>query len=289
MVEDIKQRHPHCELVFVTARPYRKMVLLSETVSFVYGASSWTFAPFPVFGLIEKIYSPQTTDERDPLAGAKCHLVDDLAGSCGLNVSNKQSRLFAPRSLIEASLSTYGLLSEFSHGRRLLAISCGRTWPVRMWDAYKWQQLVDLIHKDFDVTILQFGFTLGPDVEDEFDKISGVVPLVNRLKTEELIGLLASCSLVVSIDSGPVHIAGALGVPLVGLFGAVNPQYRMPKSSPAAGVISNVPCLFCHNTTPLGHWKNGCPHNMRCMKELDVQSVFTAVRDMLSVTASKVS
>jgi hypothetical protein len=46
--------------------------------------------------------------------------------------------------------------------------------------------------------------------------------------------------------------------------------------------IQRALCLFFHHTTPRGHWQTGCPHEIRCMKELEVQTVFQAVNAMLS-------
>jgi len=50
-------------------------------------------------------------------------------------------------------------------------------------------------------------------------------------------------------------------------------------------VTSNVPCLFCHHASPRGHWQTGCPNDIRCMKELDVPTVFDAVKKMLQKSA----
>jgi ADP-heptose:LPS heptosyltransferase len=87
--------------------------------------------------------------------------------------------------------------------------------------------------------------------------------------------------LIISIDSGPIHVAGAVGTPVVGLFGAVNPLYRLPPASAAVGLVTDVPCLFCHHRTPIEHWRTGCPHDIRCMKLLEPEAVFNAVVEML--------
>ena len=63
------------------------------------------------------------------------------------------------------------------------------------------------------------GFTKGPGQADEYDQIQGVQSVTNRFKSDELVALVAGCHLLVSIDSGPVHLAGAAGTPVVGLFG----------------------------------------------------------------------
>jgi hypothetical protein len=88
--------------------------------------------------------------------------------------------------------------------------------------------------------------------------------------------------LLVSIDSGPVRLAGALGTPVVGLFGAIDPCHHLSPVSPGAGLFSEVACRFCHHATPRGHWQSECPNNIRCMKELEVQPVFEAVKSILA-------
>jgi hypothetical protein len=88
-------------------------------------------------------------------------------------------------------------------------------------------------------------------------------------------------SISISIDSGPVHVAGAVGTPVVGLFGANAPQFRLPPAGLGVGVVADVPCLYCHHRTPRGHWQTGCPNDIRCMKELAVAPVFQAVKDLL--------
>jgi ADP-heptose:LPS heptosyltransferase len=281
MCNEIRKRHPGRLLIYVTTADYKKMVLLSRAADCVYG-SFWLYGvrnlPAPHrFGLVEKIYTPQATDERLPNTGVQSHLVDDFAASCGLAIpdSNRQPRLFPSPDLIKAVQAKYGLAEAVTAGRPIVGINGGHSWPVKEWDAAKWQALVDKIHADHGAVVLQFGLTSGS--EDEYEHIRGVRFLANRLKSDELVALIAGCHLIVSIDSGPVHLAGAVGTPVIGLFGANNPQYRLPPASPGIGLVADVPCLYCHHRTPRGHWQTGCPHNMRCMKELDCQPVFQAV------------
>jgi ADP-heptose:LPS heptosyltransferase len=286
MCGEIRKRHPGKLLVYVTSADYKKMILLSRAADCIYGVSwsygaSWDY-PAQLFDLVEKVYIPQTTDERSPNVGAQIHLVDDLAHSCGLTVpsSERQPHLFPSSELIKTVRAIYGLTEAVSTKQLIIGISCGRTWPVRMWDAAKWQMLVDKIQADYDAVVLQYGLTSGS--EDEYEHLRGVRFLANRLESDELVALIAVCDLLVSIDSGPMHVAGAVGTPVIGLFGAVNPRHRLPPDSQSAGLFSDVPCLFCHHTTPRGHWQTGCPNDIRCMKELDVQSVFQSVKSMLS-------
>jgi ADP-heptose:LPS heptosyltransferase len=281
---EIRKRHPGRPLLLVTMRDYRGLARLAKGLDGVYGARSWKFSPAGrCLGLVEKICAPRTTDEINRKKGTMRHLIDDLAASCDLVLSERQPRLYPSKELIERTLLMTGLADCRARGSKLIAINCGRTWAVREWSFDHWQELVDRIHAEYEATIILFG--IGGD-QNEFTKLRGVQSLANhRVGAHEVAALIAACDLVVSIDSGPVHVAGAVGTPVVGLYGAVNPQYRLPPASPAAPVVAAVPCLFCNHLTPRGQWESGCPQDIRCMKELETAAVFRAVQDFLGAAS----
>ena len=290
---ELRKRHPDRLLIYVTSRGFKDVVVLGQVVdvalgiNMAYGAPIWISTGVSSLGLIEKVYEPLTTDEKSPV-GVHLHLVEDLARSCGVTLSDRQPRLHPSDELVEDALARHGLKEGRAHDRLLIGINGGHTWPVREWDAAKWQQVIDLIHANYRATIIQFGLRLEPGIPDPYNHFTGVRSLVNQLHALEMVALVAACDLMVSIDSGPVHLAGAVGTSVVGLFGAVNPQFRMPPDSPSLAVYSEVPCLFCHHQTPVGHWKTGCPYEIRCMKELEVGPVFQAIQAMLPESARRV-
>jgi ADP-heptose:LPS heptosyltransferase len=290
MCLEVRKLHPGKLLVFVTLHGYKPLVLLSRSVDAVYGVDhtygkpSWIPSLSSLlFGLIAHFYEPRTTDERTNFKeGSHSHLVDDLSESCGFTPVDRQPRLYPSPLLIEETQVASGLEDDLAQGKLLIGINGGHTWPVREWDVAKWQTLIDKIHAEYDAVIIQFGINLGPGVFDPYNYLKGVRSLVNRLAQVDLVALVASCHIVISIDSGPVHVAGAVGTPVVGLFGAVNPLFRLPPSSPSTGLFSDVPCLFCQHQNPIGHWKTGCPYEIRCMTQLEVEPVFEAVKKMLA-------
>lgn len=277
---EIRKRHPDRWLLLVTMRDYRELARLAPGPEAVYGARAWKFSPAGrCLGLAQKIYAPRTTDEISRETGPTCHLIDDLARSCGLSPADRQPHLSVPQTLIDRTLAITGLKDCRAGGRKLIAINCGRTWAVREWSVDRWQQLVDLLHQTYDATVILFGIG-GPT--NEYTQLRGVQSFANhRVPAREVAALIAACDLVVSIDSGPVHLAGAVGTPVVGLYGAVNPKFRLPPTSPARAVVAEVPCLYCNHRTPRGHWEAGCPQDIRCMKELGVAAVFQAVTAFL--------
>jgi ADP-heptose:LPS heptosyltransferase len=285
--DEVHRRHPGKLVVFITAPIWREVVALSRAADLVF-ANKWWVYPFTfptnlkVLGLVDMTYNPRTSGERSPGSGTSTHLINDLAASCGLTGKAPLSKLRPSPSLIEKTRTRYGLDSATIGDRLLIGINPGPNWRIKEWEASKWQMLINKIHSHYDVVIIQFGINKG-DGSSEYDHLTGVKSLASRLKGEELVALIAICDLVVSIDSGPLHVAGAVSTPVVGLFGPMNPASILPPDSPApvVGLVSDVPCLFCHNRTPVIHWITGCPNDIACMKRLDCETVFGAVKSML--------
>ena len=287
MCDEVRRRHPGKLLVFMTAAPWRDIVILSRSADLVYGNKSWAYpffkmpARIKLFGLVDTIYNPQTSGERVHKGGMTRHLIEDLAESCGFTVTARQPKLYPSADLIEKTRIAYGLDRKVTAERLLIGINPGPNWPVKEWQAYKWQKLINNIHSEYDAVIIQFGTNKG-DGSSEYDHLTGVKSVASRLRGAEIVALIADCDLMISIDSGPVHVAGAVGTPVVGLFGPLNPTLILPPDSPALGLYSDVPCLFCFNRTPVINWLTGCPHDIACMKKLKDQTVFEAVKSMLA-------
>ena len=110
----------------------------------------------------------------------------------------------------------------------------------------------------------------GRAIESALPAGTRIVNLIGRTSLAELIGVIARCVAFVSNDSGAMHVAAALGVPLTAIFGPTDERVTAPAGPGTADVI--VRDVFCRPCL-----LRECPIDHRCMKRIDVDTVCQSV------------
>jgi heptosyltransferase-2 len=107
-------------------------------------------------------------------------------------------------------------------------------------------------------------------IESSLPRDVRLADLTGRTSLRELVGVLARCSAFVSNDSGAMHVAAALGVPLTAIFGPTDERETAPVGPGARDVIlRDVFCRPC--------MLRECPIDHRCMKRIDVAAVLDSL------------
>lgn len=141
--------------------------------------------------------------------------------------------------------------------------------PAKRWPVAHFASLADLIARRHpDVRIVCLG---GPKDRDIAQQIvhaakTQVVNLCGQTPLKDAIALIGGLQAVVSNDSGLMHVAAAMDVPLVALYGSTDPTHTPPHSPMAQIARIDIACSPCfERVCPLGHFK--------CMRELSPETV----------------
>ncbi len=145
------------------------------------------------------------------------------------------------------------------------AYGSAKCWPVERYAA-----LADRLIARFDADVILFGAPTEREVAERITTAMRARPilLAGQTQIEELPALLATCQLFIGNDSGAMHVAAAVGVPVVAIFGPTDPGGTAPVTTRWTLVREPVPCSPCF----LRH----CPIDHRCMTRISVDAVLAA-------------
>lgn len=153
-------------------------------------------------------------------------------------------------------------------GTRYAVLHPGTNWPTKRWPVEKFAELVPMLRERFGLESVIAG---AADLTATAQSIGGI-DLTGRTTLLQLVALLERADLVVSNDSGPMHIAAALGRPLVAPFGPTNPVRTGPYGRMRGVVRLDIPCSPCYSRR--------CSHQS-CLQKLDSTMVMDAVMRQL--------
>jgi len=163
------------------------------------------------------------------------------------------------------------LARAFGAGKLIVGINSGGGWYTKRWGLEHFAELADRLVERYEAgIILLWGPGQLKDVEriQSEKKHDSYIPPPTTLL--QLGALLHHCSLVVANDSGPMHIAAAVGTPVVAIYGPTNPALQGPYGEGHVIVRNEqITCLGCNFVD--------CPIGHLCMLKLTVDEVLNGV------------
>jgi heptosyltransferase-1 len=146
----------------------------------------------------------------------------------------------------------------------------GTNWQTKRWPIENFAALVAPLREHYGLATVIAG---GSDVIDLARQIPGAKSAAGKTSLRELTALLERASLVIANDSGPMHIAAALGRPLVTMFGPTNPVRTGPYRRQETVLRLDIPCSPCYSRT--------CSHQS-CLRWLTPGAVLGATAKQLN-------
>lgn len=142
-------------------------------------------------------------------------------------------------------LTEAGVKSE----RLLIGIHPGGNWEYKLWNAEKYAQLASTLSKEKNATILLFAGPNERKLQTQVADMMDTPPiLVETENLQEVAALIAACDVYIGNDTGPMHIAAAVGTPVIALFGSTNHSRSGPYGDKHTVVQSGMElgCNPCH-------------------------------------------
>jgi lipopolysaccharide heptosyltransferase I len=166
---------------------------------------------------------------------------------------------------------------KIESGKPLVVLNPSTRWETKKWFVERFAALADRLADKLKACVIAVG---GPSEREETPKIqsrmhSRLIDLAGRTSLLELAALLRRADLMVTCDSGPMHLAAAVETPVVALFGPTDPVRTGPFGPGHRVIQKGLECAGCLERT--------CPDNGRaCMEAISVEEVFEAVSGLLS-------
>ena len=176
----------------------------------------------------------------------------------------------ADRDAARQMLATHGISPE----ARLVGVNLGTTWGTKRWGLESFATVIAQVQKRFGIPILLTGSASEIPLGEALVQIAkvDVINLIGKTTLMELGALIERCDLYLTCDSGPMHIAAAVGTPTIALFGPTSPNRHRPYGEGHCVIEKPVACRPCY--------KRRCMRKDRlnlCMTEIDANDVVVQI------------
>jgi heptosyltransferase-2 len=158
-----------------------------------------------------------------------------------------------------------------------IAIGAGASYgSAKCWAPERFAEVANRMIEEFDAEVVLFGTAGERAVADAIAAAMRRPPidLIGKTSMAELPGLLSECQLFVGNDSGAMHVAAAVGVPVVAIFGSTDPNGTAPVT-PRCSIVQEKP--YCNPC-----FLRRCPTDHRCMSRILPAAVEEAARSWLA-------
>lgn len=164
---------------------------------------------------------------------------------------------------------------------KLIGFNIGSAVETKRWAPERFAEVADTLASRGYRSVF-FGGTMDEAMVQEAVAQMHSEPIIatGQFTIGQLAAAMRRCSLIVTNDSGPMHVAISQRVPIVAMYGPSHPDLYGPYTERATIVTAQPPCPGC--AAGMKHHCDDPRYNMRCMKELTVEQVLAACEQWLA-------
>jgi len=208
-----------------------------------------------------------------------------LAASLGANPEPLEPLLVLGDDEIRSVAVKFGL--QGSRTKPVIGLNPGAEYgPAKRWPLERFIETAKLVGKESNCAWVVFGGKNDTEAAGNLERALKnpgieVHNLAGRTSLRDLMGVLKVCRVLLTNDTGPMHVAAALGTPVVVPFGSTSPELTgpgLPGSKRHRLLRAGVPCSPC--------FRRECPIDFRCMTGISVESVVEAVLGLMAGPSS---
>jgi len=220
-----------------------------------------------------------------PAAAHHVHHYLHLAAALGASPEAMPPRIDVSEGEMEEVRGKFGLLRAM--GRPWFGLCPAAEYgPAKRWPAERFVEAARTLQEKTQCRWLVFGGAgdrvLAETIASDIARATGEAPLnlAGQTGLREFAAMLKICDLVLTNDTGPMHLAAAVGAPVTAIFGSTSPELTGPFFSPRAQVLrGRAPCAPC--------FRRECPIDMRCLRGVQTEQVVAAALRCLAGNAHR--
>jgi len=162
-------------------------------------------------------------------------------------------------------------------GGRYALLNPGAAWPNKRWPPPRFAGLSQVLARQMGLSaVVLWGPGEREIAEEIVDRSAGAAILSPRTTIADLVALARGATVMVSGDTGPTHLAAAVGTPIVGIYGPTRPQRNGPWSSDDVTLTRDDQCVCLH--------VRRCVAAKWCLLDLPIEEVLEGVQRRLHVS-----
>ncbi len=192
----------------------------------------------------------------------------NILAPLGLKIRDAAPRISVPSRRIQAAARLFSS-EKISADRPLLAFHPFSLWKYKEWRVDSCAELIDDVQQNYEVTVVITG---SPDERGRADQVlarcrTKPYNLAGKTSIGELAAVFSACRGFIGVDTAALHLAAAVGIPTLGIFGPSPAVCWAPRGSRHTVVSKNMPCIPCR--------RKGCRNSeiSRCLDELTLKDI----------------